>query len=415
MLASLFNIFRHSRLLQLFIITGCIQGGVIISQFLITPWVAPSIVGGVRSLETLVALVVLAGGLGMQSIAIRDTAIAENHHRQTDVLRYIFLLVLVSSCVVVAGVFISYEFIFSSALVANLLTVCGLVFLTNLLRITTGFAQGAKAMGRIYLVLGIVTAFSVVLHVLLTKFYGLEGWMAARYLGELFCLAAVWWKLRDYVLPALNLAKVDRRTVVTTAVSGATINAGLFFRLFVDSLPILALTALHVTSEEVGFYGVAVLSIVFGLLPLAIIAQRSLPEFVGALDQKSELRIRFNALSSNMIKVSGVAAILLIGASVGWLLFVGGIYKVTALYIIVLALSLPMKAISLSCGTMLVALQVFGFGLKVCVVEGVIVLLILYFFIPLIGGWAGVLATLIGALISMLMFFTAVKARLADL
>ena len=90
MLASLINIFRHSRLLQLFIITGCIQGGVIISQFLITPWVAPSIVGGVRSLETLVALVVLAGGLGMQSIAIRDTAMAGSHHRQTDVLRYIF-------------------------------------------------------------------------------------------------------------------------------------------------------------------------------------------------------------------------------------------------------------------------------------------------------------------------------------
>lgn len=415
MLARLVGIFESSRLLHLFFITACIQGGVIVSQFLITPWVDPSVVGIVRSLETVIALVVLAGSLGMQSIAIRDTAASTGLFRQSEVLRQVFLLVGVTSAVVIVGIYVAHECLLASAISLYVLNACGLVLLTNLLRVTAGFAQGVKAISEIYCILMLVTAVGIVLHVVLTKLYGVEGWIIARYLSEFFCLVAVWWKLRAYIFPALNFSQIDRCKLIDTATSGLTINAGLFVRLLVDSLPVLMLTAFHIKTEEIGFFGIAILSLVLGLLPLAIIAQRALPDLVEVINDKSVLRARYNTFVKNMLKVSSAVALLLMVVSVAWLVFVGGVYELTAMYVIVLALTLPLKAIALACGTMLVVLRVFGLSLKVNVVEGVIVLMILYFGVPVLGGWAGVLAYAVGALLSVTLLLTAVKVRLADL
>nr|WP_232965777.1 hypothetical protein [Pseudomonas palleroniana] len=409
------RMFESSGLLQLFIITACIQGGVIVSQFLITPWVDPSVVGVVRSLETVIALVVLAGSLGMQSIAIRDTAASGGPARQSDVLRHVFLLVGITSGMVIAGIYFVHKFVLTSAISSYVFTTCGLVLLTNLLRVSTGFAQGAKAIGEIYFVLMLVTAIGVVLHVVLTKLYGVEGWMIARYLGEFFGLTAVWWKLRGSIFPALDFSRVDSRSLVATAKSGVTVNASLFVRLLVDSLPVLMLTAFHVKTDQIGFFGIAILSLTLGLLPMAIIAQKAIPDLVEILNSKVEFRQRYHAFLKSMLKVSFVVAMLLIVASMFWLVFVGGVYKSTAMYMIVLALTLPLKAIALTCGTVLVALRIFGLSLKTNVLEGIIVLVILYSAIPALGGWAGVLAYSVGAFLSSVLLLIAVRIRLAGL
>nr|WP_218182584.1 hypothetical protein [Pseudomonas sp. C6002] len=407
--------FESSKLLQLIVITACIQGGVIISQFLITPWVDPSVVGVVRSLETIIALVVLAGSLGMQSIAIRDTAASHGTSRQSEVLRQVFLLVGIASGVVIAGIYVAHEFVLTSAISSYVFTTCGLVLLTNLLRVTTGFAQGAKAIREIYFVLMLVTGAGVILHVVLTKLYGIQGWMAARYLGEFFCLAAVWWKLRAHIFLALDFRQVNGRELMTTAKSGVIVNASLFVRLLVDSLPVLMLTAYHVKTDEIGFFGIAILSLILGLLPLAIIAQRALPELVEVIHDKSELRERYHAFSKSMLKISSTVALLLIFCSCIWLVCVGGVYKQTAMYIIVLALTLPLKAMALACGTILVALRVFSLSLKTNIVEGLLVLLILYVGIPVLDAWAGVLGYVVGAVLSAVLLLIAVRVRLADL
>nr|WP_218174990.1 hypothetical protein [Pseudomonas sp. IPO3775] len=407
--------FESSKLLQLIVITACIQGGVIISQFLITPWVDPSVVGVVRSLETIIALVVLAGSLGMQSIAIRDTAASHGTSRQSEVLRQVFLLVGIASGVVIAGIYVAHEFVLTSAISSYVFTTCGLVLLTNLLRVTTGFAQGAKAIREIYFVLMLVTGAGVILHVVLTKLYGIQGWMAARYLGEFFCLAAVWWKLRAHIFLALDFRQVNGRELMTTAKSGVIVNASLFVRLLVDSLPVLMLTAYHVKTDEIGFFGIAILSLILGLLPLAIIAQRALPELVEVIHDKSELRERYHAFSKSMLKISSTVALLLILCSCIWLVCVGGVYKQTAMYIIVLALTLPLKAMALACGTILVALRVFSLSLKTNIIEGLLVLLILYVGIPVLDAWAGVLGYVVGAVLSAVLLLIAVRVRLADL
>ncbi|NVZ96687.1 hypothetical protein [Pseudomonas sp. B6001] len=415
MLNRLISMFESSKLLQLIVITACIQGGVIISQFLITPWVDPSVVGVVRSLETIIALVVLAGSLGMQSIAIRDTAASHGTSRQSEVLRQVFLLVGIASGVVIAGIYVAHEFVLTSAISSYVFTTCGLVLLTNLLRVTTGFAQGAKAIREIYFVLMLVAGAGVILHVVLTKLYGIQGWMAARYLGEFFCLAAVWWKLRAHIFLALDFRQVNGRELMTTAKSGVIVNASLFVRLLVDSLPVLMLTAYHVKTDEIGFFGIAILSLILGLLPLAIIAQRALPELVEVIHDKSELRERYHAFSKSMLKISSTVALLLILCSCIWLVCVGGVYKQTAMYIIVLALTLPLKAMALACGTILVALRVFSLSLKTNIVEGLLVLLILYVGIPVLDAWAGVLGYVVGAVLSAVLLLIAVRVRLADL
>ncbi|AUO22173.1 hypothetical protein HX873_14255 [Pseudomonas sp. P7758] len=415
MLNRLIGMFENSKLLQLIVITACIQGGVIISQFLITPWVDPSVVGTVRSLETIIALVVLAGSLGMQSIAIRDTAASNGVFHQSEVLRQVFLLVAMASGVVISGVYIAHEFLFTSVISSYVFNACGLVLLTNLLRVTTGFAQGAKAMREIYFVLMLVTSIGVIMHVVLTKLFGIKGWMVARYIGEFSCLAAIWWKLRAHIVLALDFRCVNRSALVASAKSGAINNAGLFVRLLVDSLPVLMLTAYHVKADEIGFFGIAILSLILGLLPLAIIAQRALPDLVEVINNKSELRDRYHALSKSMLKISSTVALLLISVSTVWALFVGGAYKQTAIYVIVLALTLPLKAVALTSGTLLVALRIFGLSLKTNIVEGLFVFLILYVGIPILGAWSGVLGYFVGAALSSVLLLVAVRARLAEL
>jgi len=402
-------------LLQLFIVTACIQGGVIISQFLIAPFVEPAVVGVVRSLETVIALVVLAGSLGMQSIAIRDTAASTEQGEQARVLRQVFVLVGITSAVVMLGIFLAHEFVLTTAISSYVFMTCGLVLFTNLLRVTTSYAQGAKAINEIYVALMFVTGTGVILHVVLTKLYGIQGWMAARYVTEVLCLAAVWWRLREHIAPALKLFEVKRGALMATAASGMTINASLFVRLLVDSLPVLMLTALHVKTEEIGFFGLAILSMVLGLLPLAIIAQRAIPDLVEVLEDKALLAANFKAFLKSMILVSSSMSLALVLAAGGWLMLIGGQYEMTAKFVLILALSLPLKAIVLSCGTMLVALRVFGLSLKVNIVEGMLVVLILYFGIPEFSGWAGVAAYVTGTLLSVVLLLSAVKIRLASL
>nr|WP_256351167.1 hypothetical protein [Pseudomonas sp. E6002] len=351
----------------------------------------------------------------MQSIAIRDTAASHGTSRQSEVLRQVFLLVGIASGVVIAGIYVAHEFVLTSAISSYVFTTCGLVLLTNLLRVTTGFAQGAKAIREIYFVLMLVTGAGVILHVVLTKLYGIQGWMAARYLGEFFCLAAVWWKLRAHIFLALDFRQVNGRELMTTAKSGVIVNASLFVRLLVDSLPVLMLTVYHVKTDEIGFFGIAILSLILGLLPLAIIAQRALPELVEVIHDKSELRERYHAFSKSMLKISSTVALLLILCSCIWLVCVGGVYKQTAMYIIVLALTLPLKAMALACGTILVALRVFSLSLKTNIVEGLLVLLILYVGIPVLDAWAGVLGYVVGAVLSAVLLLIAVRVRLADL
>ncbi|MBJ9975652.1 hypothetical protein IAE35_07605 [Pseudomonas sp. S75] len=415
MLARVVRTFQTSRLLQLFIVTACIQGGVIISQFLIAPFVEPGVVGVVRSLETVLALVVLGGSLGMQSIAIRDTAACEHRTTQQAVLRQVFLLVLLTSSFVMLGIYAVHKLILTTAISYYVFLTCGLVLVTNLLRVTTGFAQGVKAIHQVYLPLMFVTALGIVVHVVLTCYYGVQGWMAARYLTELSCLMAVWWRLRAYVVPALHLTRVKSSELRATGLSGLTINASLFVRLLVDSLPVLIMTALHVKTDEIGFFGLASLSLVLGLLPLAIIAQRAIPDLVEALQNPSALRGQFKALIKMMLLVSSAVAIALMGAAGGWLLLVGGKYETAAHYVLLLALSLPLKAVTLACGTMLVALRVFGLSLKVNILEGALVAVILYFGIPTVAGWAGVVAYFAGTMLSLVLLLSAVKMRVASL
>lgn len=411
MLARLVNFLENSRFLPLFIVTACIQGGVIISQFLIAPFVDPSLVGVVRSIETVIALVVLAGSLGMQSIAIRDTAVYVNPSDQSHVLRQVLALVGITSAVVIAGVIIVHEFILSTAISTYVFTACGLVLLTNLLRVTTGFAQGAKVINEIYLALMFVTGGGIILHVVLTKLYGVQGWITARYITETSCLLIVWWRLRAHVVPAWNLSDVRRTELMAIARAGLIINASLFVRLLVDSLPVLLLTAMRVKTEEIGFFGLAILSMMLGQLPLVIIAQRMIPDLVEVLDDKVLLAAKFKALISSMMLVASVVTLALLAVAAIWLLFVSGQYVTTAKYVLVLALSLPLKAVMLASGTMLVALRVFSLSLGVNLLEALLVAFILYFGIPVFGGWAGVFAYIGGALLSVILLFFAVVKR----
>ena len=261
----------------------------------------------------------------------------------------------------------------------------------------------------------LATTAGVLMHVLLTRVYGVHGWVLARYFGEGLCLLVVGWKLRAYVASACDRRHFSWQKLLVMARSGVLVNASLFIRLIVDSLPILLLNYYTLPIDQVGYFGVAMLGLVAGILPVTIIAQRALPELVSAFEDKEKFRKNYALFVRTMLKVSSLTAVLLMLASLIWLFFSNGAYELTALYSLVLALSLPMKAMALCCGTMLLVLRVFGLSLKVNIVEGGVVLLALFSGVPLIGGWAGVLASLIGAVCSGGLLFYFLRRRLAEL
>lgn len=412
MISRLLGLLEQSRFLQLFIVTACVQGAVLISQFLIAPFVEPAMVGMVRSLETVIALVVLAGSLGMQSIVIRDVAACTRPAEQAAVFAKVITLVCVTSLVVMLGIWLFDRLDAADQISMYVSMSCGLVLLTNLLRMATGFAQGARAMRTICIGLLLTSGLGVLAHVALTRLYGIQGWVVARYLTEFCCLLVVCWQLRSHLKPAWGRQHVRLGELAAFARSGAIINLGLFARLLVTSLPMLMLSWLYAGTDDVGMFGLAILMQTLGLLPLAIIAQKAVPDLVNELGDREGLRRKYRNLLKSMALVSLVAMLLTMSAALVWLLVIGGHYERSALYTVFLALGLPLRAIIAACSAMLVAMRSFAFNLQISIFEGALVATILAIGTPGYGGWAGVAASVAGALLSTAIILGAVKARL---
>ena len=99
-------------------------------------------------METIIALIVLAGSLGMQSIAVRESSEVDGLALQGAVLQRVYMLIGLTSFVTVLGVCVGYSLLPVSIIGGYVLQACGLVLLTNLIRASTAFAQVRKRSGK---------------------------------------------------------------------------------------------------------------------------------------------------------------------------------------------------------------------------------------------------------------------------
>jgi O-antigen/teichoic acid export membrane protein len=396
----------------IFVLTACVQGTVIGTQLLVTLFLSPSEVGIIRSLESALSVMILVGSFGVQALSIRDVAFHKKLSDQILVLRSIYLLVFLGAFLIIVGIFTMRALWQKSVILDMLLLTSGIVFLTNSIRAATGFAQGAGLVNKIYLPLIPLSIFAVAIQLTITNLWGIPGWIIGRYVSEgvmLLGVAALLYKLITPVAIKKNISLVQIKKL---GINGILVNSALMLRVVSDSLPILILTALKVPTDQIGFFGIAVLVVTTASLPLAIVAQRALPLMV-MRDGDKETADTLNRYLVRMIMklaLSGSALLTVVSLLLYWV--VGGPYALAFLFTAVLCWALPLKGLALAYGTVMMVKRNYVISIWINIFEVTLVAISGFIMINKWGVIGSVFAVIFGSMWSMIAYRYAVRVRI---
>lgn len=393
------------------VLTACVQGTVIGTQLLVTFFLNPSEVGVVRSLESALSVMTLVGSFGAQALSIRDVAIHKRISDQILVLRSIYIIVLLGAFLMIVGIFTMRALWQKSVILDMLLLASGMVFLTNAVRATTGFAQGASLVNKIYLPLIPLSIFAVVIQLTITSLWGISGWIIGRYMSESVMLLGVAALIYKLVAPVPSQKTINLVQIRQLGYNGILVNLALMLKVVTDSLPILILTTLKIPTDQVGFFGIAVLVMTTASLPLAIVAQRALPLMVMQDGHKEIADTQNRDLVRVLMKLALSGSALLTVGSL-WLYWgVGGRYALAFLFTAVLCWTLPLKGLAIAYGTVLMVKRSYKIAIWINVFEVALVAIAGLIMINKWGVVGAIFAVIFGGIWSMIAYRFAVRAH----
>ena len=409
-MVRVFNRFEQNGLLPVFVVTVCIQGAVIVSQFLAALVLTPAEMGVIRSVESVLSVLILIASAGSQSLSIREIAGAGSLTVQLQVLRSIYFVVLAVCIAVIAIVAATAEFVLRSVVMQLVFASSGVVLVSNLLRTTTGFAHGARLVGSCYRHLAVYSSFAVVLQFGFSAALGVKGWIVGRYVGESLVLLGLSFSLfRGEGLRWLR-GNLDLLGIWMNFKRGMVVNASLVLRLIADSVPVFAMTAMKVPTDQIGHVGLALLATTSMALPLAVLSQRSLPRMAALHEMQSALDSERAQLERLSIKTAFVCSITLsIVSFLAWGL-IGGAYGQSFILTAVLSWVLPLRAYALSSGTYLLVLRNYVASVWVNFFEALLVSVFILVLLPRIGVAAVVVSVFFGAVLSAIGLGMSVRA-----
>ncbi len=393
--------------LPVFWTTVCIQGTLICCQLVAALLVSPSDIGVIRSIETMLAILVLAGGMGGQALAIRDVAEASTDTERMKILCEIYLIVLICGILLVPLFLVSEWLLGESVLLGFIFAMLGIVPLTNFLRVTTGYAQGASILQFCYKPLLIFALVAITLHGFFTFNWGMQGWVFARYMSEIVSLCGVLFFLRKFLKFDTGFKSIDIFSLLARARHGLIVNLGGLVRLLADSAPMLLLIIYKVPVDIIGEFGLAILILMSVMLPLAVLSQRYLPLLVQDMDDAYKFKKRFENLVFVQAGVGLVGAFSLSLIAFLAMKYIGGKYEGMFNYLAALSWVLPLKAFALSFGTKLMVLRSYKISLLVNCCEVFLVFLAGFILIPLMPNVGVGIVFFIGALFSSLALYGA--------
>lgn len=184
----LFN--RYRAVVGVLILTVCIQGGVLISQFLAAFFLAPSQVGVVRTIESILSILVLGTSVGAPTLAIREIAALQEGREQAQLLKRLICMELVAGGFVVATLLGARGF-WPGGMMHYASMIAGVALLSNTIRVIAAFMQGTQTASLFSLRILALTCMSVGVVCLMARAFGVDGWVAGRYFGEATVLAGM--------------------------------------------------------------------------------------------------------------------------------------------------------------------------------------------------------------------------------
>lgn len=401
----LFN--RYRATVGVLILTVCIQGGVLISQFLTAFFLVPSQVGVVRTIESILSIVVLGTSVGAPTLAIREIAALQEGREQALLLKRLICMELIAGSFVAAALFGTRGF-WSGDMMHYASMIAGVALLSNTIRVVAAFMQGTQTAALFSLRVVVLTCLSVGVVCLMARAFGVDGWVVGRYIGEATVLVGMLLAVRHYFVDTGGFS-CDMLPTWHIVSLGVTANLALFFRLLCDNLPILALAAAKIPTDQIGFFGLASLMLMGPNLLLSVTAQVELPRFVAQLHTPVLLRERFGRLVRNMV---ALATAFLVLVFIVWFInykWLALTYTPTINALFIMILALPMRAVTLSLGTLITALGKYRLFVFVNIVEAVITAVFAY---PMAHHFAAegvVVLFVVGSFVSLLLHMGAVK------
>jgi O-antigen/teichoic acid export membrane protein len=358
------------------ILTLSAQGAVIVSQILLVMIVSPSELGIIRALESSLSIIILIASLGSQALSIREVAVFNNYYDKAITLRDIYLIVLIGGLVVILGMFFIKPFMGNSSLYSYLLTFTAMIFLTNMLRATTGFSQGAGMVKEIYQLVVGCSLIGILIQLLLTHQFGIHGWILGRCFSEFITLIATYFKIEYTKIKIPWLAPININQFYSLMLGGISVNSALILRVVIDNLPIMILAFLKVSTDQIGFFGLAILVVSSATLPMAIASQYYLPLLVpkaGDLITVKHNGFRLRKIETRLaiyINFSLTLAAIIIYFAVG------GLYTDACIMTGLLAFTIPLKGMALANGTLLMAMRFYNITFMLNLIEGIICILL---------------------------------------
>jgi O-antigen/teichoic acid export membrane protein len=400
---------EQSGYIPLMMVTVCIQGGIIISQFIAAFFITPSEIGVIRAIESVLSILVLIGGFGMQSLSIREVSANQGWMNRFGILRDIYIIIIFGALLVIFGVFLLHEFFIDTIVVNNILLITGVVLLTNAIRVTSGFTQGTGIVGKTYSYLIVSTIATLAINVIAASYWSVIGWIIGRYISEfltLLVLISITYKL---VGPINHYPPISVEKIKILLCDGLKINIALVVKLIGDNVPILMMAALKFPTEKIGFLGLALLAINSSMLPLAVLAQRAFPLMSSHGFQSKEIKILTKKLVRTSFKLAFLVSVILSVMSVLLYEMFGGVYKEAFLLTAALSWSVPLKSIALAYGTNLVATSQLDAAIRVNLIEVMMLIIIGLISIKVWGSFGLVCAIIMASSWSAIAYWSLVN------
>ena len=224
------------------------------------------------------------------------------------------------------------------------------VVLSNLSRTALNYFYGKEQFALLSITTFVISICYLAILTLFVSRWHLEGWVAAKYLGELFFVVVTFFFIRPYL--SANL--LDTKSFCGLLTEGVAVSLSLVFRSAMDNFPLLVLAYLATSQIDVAMYGLCTLLAAAGMIIPASINSVLLPKYSVLIKAApADLVWKHKRFVSIVVGAAGFVATSLACAGVALPWALGDNYTGIAPLLAITVLAIPLKALTTLNGNLL--------------------------------------------------------------
>ncbi len=286
-----------------------IQGTALISQFILAGILPIDEFAIVRTVEATLQMLATVAPWGMSLLVVR---LVSQDHKLIELkslfTTHVLLAGLSALVLVIVGMAI-IEF-YSSQTGEYLKLLLWVLVLTSLSRTSLNYFYGKEQYGLISTFTFVISVASLVLLVVFTNYWQLNGWVLSRYVAETMVLVVALFFVRTKLTWKLN-SRVESKKMLS---EGAAVSLSLVFRSAIDNLPLLIFAYLSISQEETALYGLCTLLITGAMIMPSSLISVLLPRYGKLQKQAPDELAVYHAKHERYVIVAGIGIGLVITA-----------------------------------------------------------------------------------------------------